>query len=180
MSKIPLKIKKEIHERVWARADKVVWIRLGDQEKSRQYEEWIRDPLVGGVLGQFIDSRNVRVYLKDSVMKSYSRERINETSAAFAALSLNENDSRLKFIKPHGIVFFDKKCVCWGPAKDWKSIVLSVFERSHRNPPAVPHAAIFLGPLGKMAQRSEQRLVEEVAHRLGLEFVIWEDFLQKV
>jgi hypothetical protein len=181
MSKIPLKTKKEIHTRVWADADTVNWLRLGDQEKSRQYEKWIVDANVGGVIGQFVDQRNIRVYLKDSVMKPYSRERTKGVAVIFRLLGIPETEEcRLEWIKPHGRILFDHRCICWGPAKDWKSIILSVYERAYRNPSAIAYAAVFVGPLGKMAQVAEQKLVADVAKKLGLKKIVWGDSIQNL
>lgn len=179
MSKIPQNIKDDICTRVWAEADMVNWLRLGDVEKSRQYEKWMIDANVGEVIGQFLDQRNIRVYLKDSVMKPYGRERTKGVGAIFHVLNIPEGEvSRLEWIKPHGRLLYDQRCICWGPAKDWKSVLLSVYERAYRNPGAKPHAAVFLGPLGSMAQKSEQKLVATVAVKLGLEKIVWGDVVE--
>jgi hypothetical protein len=179
MSKIPLKIKNDIHARVWSEADGINWLRLGDVEKSRQYEKWMMDPNVGGVIGQFVDQRNIRVYLKDSVMKPYNRERTKGIASIFGVLGIPETEvCRMEWIKPHGRILFDHRCLCWGPAKDWKSIILSVYERAHRNPPSTPFAAVFVGPLGKMAQSAEQNLVADVARKLGLKKIVWGETIQ--
>jgi hypothetical protein len=176
MSKVPLKILKELHSRVWADADAVNWLRLADPERSRQYERWISDPNVGGVIGQFVDERNIRVYLKDSVMKPYTRERTKGVGAVFGALGIPETEVCLsEWIKPHGRILFDQRCICWGPADDWKSIILAVYERAYRNPPATPYAAVFIGPPGKMAQAGEQNLANAVARKLGLKKLVWGD-----
>lgn len=179
MNKIPLAIRKEIAARVWSAADTLNWLRLSDQEKSRHYETWLADPNVGGVLEQFLDQRNVRVYLKDSVIKPYSRERTKDMPPVLAAIDVtNITSFKKEWIKPHGRILSDLRCICWGPANDWKTIVLSVCERAYHFPRAIPYAAVFIGPLGKMAQASEQRFVATVARKLGLKKLVWDDVVQ--
>lgn len=167
--KIPLQIKKDITAIIWSEADAINWLRLSDQEKSRQYEKWLVSDNVGCLMGHYLDQRNIRVYLKDSVIKPYSRERTKSLPAAFVAIGIiGPQNYKEEWIKPHGRILADLRCICWGPANDWKSIILSVYERSYRYPQAIPFAAALLGPLGKMAQTDEQNLVACVARKLGL------------
>jgi hypothetical protein len=76
------------------------------------------------------------------------------------------------YIKPHGRLLFDRRVVCWGLAKDWKAVLLAAYERAYRNL-GKPYAAVLLRGVGKMAQPSERRMVEDLAGRLGIEKVVW-------
>ena len=67
--KIPEEVFDRIKTRLWGQADRDGWMSLSDPQKSGLYEQWSTDKEVGAVLGQFMDKAQVRVYLKDSIMK---------------------------------------------------------------------------------------------------------------
>ena len=79
-----------------------------------------------------------------------------------------------EFVKPHGRRLFDKRVVCWGQARDWKAVLLAVYERAYRDV-GKPYAAILSRGVGKMAQPNERALVQDLATRLGIEKVVWMD-----
>lgn len=179
MSKLPAKVRKEVETLVWTQADAASWSRLTDQQKSRQYDKWVADPSVGGVLSQFMDQKIIRVYLKDSLIKSYSLERTKQLPASLSALEVQaDHKFKKEWIKPHGRILADNRCICWGPANDWKSIILSVVERALGYPGATPFAAVFVGPLGKMAQASERKVPELIAQKLGIKKIVWDDVVR--
>jgi hypothetical protein len=139
------------------------------------YEQWIAEEDVGGVLIRFLDKANIRVYLKDTVMKPYVRERTKEAKPILWAVGLTGDEVVTEdYIKPHGRLLFDPRVVCWGLAKDWKAVLLAAYERAYRNL-GKPYAAVLLRGVGKMAQPSERRMVEDLAGRLGIEKVVWLD-----
>jgi hypothetical protein len=76
------------------------------------------------------------------------------------------------YIKPHGRVLSDRRVVCWGLAKHWKPILLAAYERAYRHV-GRPFAVVLLRGVGRMAQPSERRMVEDLAGRLGIEKVVW-------
>lgn len=161
---------------LWEEADEAGWTTLTDQHKSALYEKWIRRKDVGGVLSRYPDFPSVRVYIKDTVMKPYGRERLKDAAPILDVLGLEVDAvERERFIKPHGRILFDGKTVSWEPAKNWKSVALSVFERAYRNPPSRPYAAVLMEPEGTMKQASERKLVESVAEKLGVEHLVWMD-----
>src|SRR5207253_1228063 len=47
---LPPKTRKSIRDKVWTLADRADWLTLSDSIRSRKYEEWTRDPEIGGVL----------------------------------------------------------------------------------------------------------------------------------
>lgn len=175
MNKIPEQVFAKIRDLLWRRADEAAWINLPDVRKAAMYEQWQKDPDIGGVLSNYADVRNVRVYIKDSIMKPYTRERLKDSAVVLRLLSLPE-DSALReppMIKPHGRILADGKTICWGPARDWKSILIATSERAFRNRGCSPHAAVLLKPTGKLAQPSERAVVNHIATRLGIERLIW-------
>ena len=55
-------------------------------EKSKYYFLWSRDPLIGGKIERYGDRTEIRVYLKDSVMKNYSQARMADPSRPLRVL----------------------------------------------------------------------------------------------
>lgn len=174
--KIPDVVFKRLKERLWAAADQMNWQTLADQDKSAFYEQWLRDPAVGGVLSRYLDTGNIRVYIKDTIMKPYHRERIKDFAPVARLLSL-DSDAPVSetYIKPHGRRLADGKVVCWGLARDWKAIVLAVFERAHTTPGCVPWAAVLMFPSGKYQQPGIRRMIDDAATKLGLQTLLWHD-----
>ena len=117
----------------------------------------------------------MRVYLKDTIMKPYARERTRDAVPALKAVGLLGDELSIKdYEKPHGRLLFDKRVVCWGQAQDWKAVLVAVYERAYRTL-WKPYAAILSRGVGKMAQPSERALVEDFAKRLGIERIVWLD-----
>jgi hypothetical protein len=175
MNKIPEQVVSKIRDLLWGRADEVGWINLADIRKAILYEQWQKDPDVGGILANYADVRNVRVYIKDSLMKPYTRERLKDPASILRLLSLSEDSTyRLPpMIKPHGRILTDGKAICWGPARDWKSILVATAERAYRNRGCTPFGAVLIKPSGKLAQPSERAVVDHLASKLGIQKLVW-------
>jgi hypothetical protein len=173
--KIPEEIFTKIKNRLWAQADRDDWISLSDQQKSGFYEQWSTAKEVGVLLARFMEPAQVRVYLKDTIMKPYARERTSDAVPVLKAVGLNGDELSIKnYVKPHGRQLFDKRVVSWGQARDWKAILFAVYERAYRSL-GKPHAVVLFRATGKMAQPSERKLVEDLRKRLGIEKIIWVD-----
>lgn len=175
MNRIPEKVFSRMRDLLWRRADDVGWISLPDTRKASLYEQWQKDPEVGGILSNYADVRNVRVYIKDSLMKPYTRERLSDPATILRLLSLPEDSAfRLPpLIKPHGRVLVDGRTICWGPARDWKSVLMATTERAYRNRGGIPYAAVLIKPTGKLSQPTERALVDHISRRLGIEKLVW-------
>jgi hypothetical protein len=171
---IPTDIRDEIRKILWAAADKLDWSFLSDAGRSKYYEQWTRDPSIGGRLGHFMDPRQVRVYIKDSLLKPYERTRMSENEdKVWRTLGLPVPGIYAEaYIKPHGKRLLNGSVVCWGKSRDWKSILMTVFERSHSTPSAKP-LGVVLVETGPTAQDGQRDLVKEAARRLGIEKVAW-------
>jgi hypothetical protein len=173
--KVPEQLYAKIRDRLWAEGDQKGWLSMSDNQKSTLYEQWIADEQVGGVLSRFLEKANIRVYLKDTVMKPYARERTKEAKPILKAVGLTGDELVMRdYIKPHGRAFSDRRVVCWGLAKHWKAVLLATYERAYRNA-GNPFAIVLLRGVGKMAQPSERRMVEDLAARLSIEKVVWLD-----
>lgn len=174
--KIPDVVYRRIKERVWVVAEELSWPTLSDQQKTTLYEEWIREGDVGGVLSRYLDPGNVRVYIKDTIMKPYGRERIKHFPPILRLLGLPDDSSVAEtYIKPHGRRLADGKVICWGLSRDWKSILFAVFERAYVARSGVSFAAVIMFPTGKCQQPEHRRMIEIAAKKMGVERLIWYD-----
>lgn len=144
-------------------------------KNPEHYENWTKDPEVGGVLQRYMAMGRVRVYIKDSLLKAYQRARRADQAKPFRMLGLDGKVGVTRiFIKPHGRLLADGRIVCWSRAADWKAILLALFERSFTIPDAKPYAAILTESAGKFSESSVRAVVIEAARRLGIEKLIWD------
>lgn len=167
-------VRYELKERLWHIADEIDWMSLPDREKSRYYEEWSRDEEIGGVLRCLMDQNRVRVYLKDSLMKGYSRDRLADPQPVIDALGLEACPAIVEsYAKPHGFRMEDGRVVCWGRAEEWKSILMSLHELSYGDNGRNSFAAVFRLSNGRFAQEPTRKMISDAAAKLGIDRVIW-------
>ena len=174
--KVPDATHRKIKEKLWRVAEGLNWPTLSDKQKSKFYEEWIRESDVGGVLSRYLNAGSVRVYIKDTIMKPYGRDRIKEFPPVLKLLGLPENAPVAEnYIKPHGRRLVDGKVICWGLARDWKAILFAVFERAYVARSGVPFAAVIMFPTGKCQQSEYRQMIEAAAERLEIPILVWYD-----
>jgi hypothetical protein len=171
--KPPKEIVSAVRLDLWARADDLGWRHLSDADRSRYYEQWTREKAVGGLFAEFMDPRAVRVYLKDTIMKPYLRERmVGLIRDVLAAIDIQETEVARTYIKPHGREFLSGRVVCWGNSRDWKAIMMATFERfsiaGRRERPVV-----VLFESGHTTDAIVRDLVREIGERLEFEVVKW-------
>jgi hypothetical protein len=176
MASVPNDIRSEVRELVWNRAEELDWARMSPAEKAKQYEAWVDDPRVGGVLAKFIDKGAVRVYLKDTLLKSFTRERSGDPTAAMRALGIEPDTSvAAEYIKPHGRTFADGRTIIWGPADHWKAIVTAMHERTYGRPNFKATGVMFTGAASRYQSPQHRAMVGEAARMLGIGRVVWAD-----
>lgn len=173
---LPDEIRDEIRDRIWAIADRLGWSQLNDTERSRYYTAWTKDAQIGVRLGHFMDPRRVRVYIKDSLLKPYERTRLADSGhKAMRLLGVAANEAFVEsYIKPHGRRLADGRIVCWGKSRDWKSILMTIFERTRRIARARA-AGVVLIETGKTTTESDRILIRDAARRLGVDRLEWID-----
>jgi hypothetical protein len=171
---IPEAIRDGIRDKIWAVADELGWSTIGDSERSRYYELWTRDQTIGGQLAHFMDPRKVRVYIKDSLLKPYERARLLETEGQiWRSLGLSPPTSVSEsYIKPHGRRLGDGRVICWGKSRDWKLVLMAVFERGRTSHEASPFGAVLL-ETGQTSETRKRALVKDAAARLGIQQMAW-------
>jgi hypothetical protein len=174
---VPNHIRENIKQRLWAKADVLGWAKLPDLERATWYEHWSKDREIGGVLSHFMDSRKIRVYIKDSLLKAYLRSRIEDDWSKVAALLGVPSDPqrrRKKFEKPHGVQMSDGKVVCWGHSRDWKGILMSAVERAFTSRESESYAAVLV-ETGATTDSARRAMIEEIGKRLGIAHIAWID-----
>ena len=174
---LPTDIRERIKQRIWAKANDLDWPRISDLERTAWYENWTKDKEVGGVLAHFMDARKVRVYIKDSLLKPYLRSRLqNDWDRVLLAINLDVREALVKksYDKPHGRQLNDGKVICWGNSREWKSILISVFERAYQVNSGIPHAAVLV-ETGKTTDVGMREMILDASQKLGLLHLAWVD-----
>jgi hypothetical protein len=174
MSRVPDDVRDRLRNVIWSRADELGWSALTDGERSGHYERWTLDRHIGGTLGHYMDPRKVRVYIKDSLLKPYERARLSRSEQQILnSLSVPaESEVAQRYIKPHGIRFADGRIVCWGNSRDWKSVVMAMYEREVLSPGSLPFGMVLIEN-GKTADTAARAVVRGAANRLGVQKVEW-------
>jgi hypothetical protein len=171
---VPKPVREQFRRLLWSKADALDWPRRPALEKAATYENWAKDKEIGGVLSHYMDSRKVRVYIKDTLMKPYERHRLHrEFEAVSRALGIDANeDAVARYIQPPGRLLSDGRLICWGNIRDWKDVVFSVFERSWNDPKMSAHAAVLIAN-GKPIDPELRSVTGEAARRLGVDRLVW-------
>lgn len=170
---IPDKIRADLKSKLWSEADRLKWASLSAAEKSKWYSIWTEAANVGGKLSAFMDPRQVRVYIKDTLLKSYTRERMSNSDTAFRSLNLPSHAHSIEtYIKPHGRRLGDGRVVVWGKAADWKIVLMAVHERAF-NASGVPFGAVLFESDAKFADISSRLVVESAARALKIQNLVW-------
>lgn len=174
MMMLPEEIRDRVRNTLWSICDDIGWISLPDVERAKYYERWTKDVKLGGQLAIYMDPRKVRVYIKDSLLKSYVRTRISMTEKdVWKLLELGASDKAVcEFIKPHGRRLRDGRIIAWGRSRDWKSILMTVFERTHADSEFSAFGVILLES-GKTESRRDRNLIVNAARRLGIGKILW-------
>lgn len=169
---VPEKVRREAKERLWAEADRLNWSSLSATDKSRYYTIWTETKDLGGRLGAYMDPRQVRVYIKDTLLKPYTRESSASPDLAFRVLGIApDTPSVASYIKPHGRLLADQRQVAWSKASEWKATLMALHERAFAK--GRPFAAVLTEAGAKFATDDDRLVVESAAKKLGVEKVVW-------
>ncbi|ESQ88059.1 hypothetical protein ABAC460_17860 [Asticcacaulis sp. AC460] len=174
MTTISTALRDALRDTLWQQCDELGWMSLQDVERARYYELWTRDASIGGQLAHVMDPRKVRVYIKDSLVKPYVRARLSLSEAeVWRLLGLTSIDAAVHtYIKPHGRRTEDGRVIGWGRSRDWKSVLMAVFERGRANKSFSSFGVVLLES-GKTEAERSRGLVREAAQRLGIEKLAW-------
>ncbi|MGQ3241778.1 MULTISPECIES: hypothetical protein [Alphaproteobacteria] len=171
---VPIGLRCQIRDRLWAEADRLNWSSLSTSDKSRYYTIWTETEDLGGVLGRYMDPRQVRVYIKDTLLKPYTREISANPDKIFRVLGIPDTEKAVAtFIKPHGLLLSDGRHVAWSKASAWKATLLALHERAFEG--GTPYAVVLTHAATKFALLSQRAVVENAAYKLEIEHLVWLD-----
>jgi hypothetical protein len=171
---VPVNIRNDIKDFLWREADRINWSALSAADKSRYYSIWTETEIVGGRLGQYMDARKVRVYIKDTILKSYTRQSSANPARVFRVLGLKDSvEVRATFIKPHGCILQDGRQIVWSKAFDWKATLMALHERTFDG--SESYAAVLSESSAKFGSEHQRAVVESAASKLGIKRLIWLD-----
>jgi hypothetical protein len=171
---VPDNVRKTLRQQLWTLADELGWMNLPTTDKKKLYENWTGDQKYGGTLARYIDKGQVRVYLKDTIMKEYTRAAGADSSRPLRLLKLPADTTFAQtYIKPHGRRLNDGRIICWGRASDWKLVLMALHERSANHENTTPFAAILANATGRFAEPSVRRMIEDAATKLTIQKLLW-------
>ncbi len=172
---IPSATRTSLKRRLWDIADQLGWNNLSQADKARFYEVWTKDPEIGGVISRYMDGGQVRVHIKDTLLKDYGRVRLADPGRPLRSLGIDgQVDTVEKYIKPHGRRLCDGRVMCWGRADDWKTVLMAIHERAFFSE-GKPFAAVFMSSCGRYHDEHGRAVVEDAAKKLGIERIVWLD-----
>jgi hypothetical protein len=171
---LPKEVREEVRARLWKHAEELDWSALSSNEKSRHYTQWSDGEAIGGVLSRYMNARAVRVYIKDTLLKGFGREKlVGHQAQVLRLVGRPAEDIVETFIKPHGLVLTGGLSVVWGRADDWKMLLGSLFERGHGASAA--SVVVLFRAAPRFTGLESRAMVEEAARRLGIERCVWFD-----
>jgi hypothetical protein len=172
--RLPDNVREQVYERVSVAAENRNWMSLAAPDKSHLYSVWAQDPQIGGVLLGFMSMNEVHRYIKDTTIKTYATNKISEPTTALNLLGVPLDLPRTQqYEKPPGVMLEDRRIIAWSVARDWKTTVFAVYERSYSLRNATPYAVVLFGAEGKFADERFQSMVRDASTRLGIERVVW-------
>jgi hypothetical protein len=171
---VPAQIREELRTRLWSEADRLNWATLSALDKSRYYTVWTETEDLGGRLGQYIDPRQVRVYIKDTLLKAYARESSAAHDIAFRVLGISPDTVTVaNYIKPHGRLLEDQRHVVWSKASEWKVTLMALHERAFES--GIPFGVVLTKAGARYSTQQDKAVVESAAKKLGVHLVAWLD-----
>jgi hypothetical protein len=172
---IPTAVREEIRSWLWTEADRLFWSSLSFTDKSRYYTIWTENPAIGGKLAGYMDPRQVRVYIKDTLLKSYTRERLSDPAPVLRLLNLPSDSKFIEtYIKPHGRRLSDKREIAWSRATEWKATLMALHERAFEGK-GQPFGAVLFEARTKHADPPAREVVEQAREKLGIQKIVWID-----
>lgn len=173
---VPKKVREAVRARVWKAADDAMWDSITNADKASHYDHWTDDPQVGGVLGRYIDKGQVRVYVKDTLLKDYAQEKLADAARPLRVLRIPQTVAvAVEHRKPHGRTLVDGRVICWGRADDWRLILLALYERTYCREDLRPYAAVLMRATGRFQEETFRSMVDSVGIKLGIEQIAWLD-----
>jgi len=173
---VPDKVREDLRRKLWKEAEQIGWLNLSPTVKSKQYEAWARDATIGGVISRYISLGDVRVYLKDTLLKDYAQHRLADDAMPYRVLGIPlKTEVGKSYVKPHGRRFRDGRIICWGRASAWKAILMTAHERAYREKGSKVFGVILTHAVGRYKEPNVRAMIEQATYKLGVERLIWSE-----
>lgn len=172
---------------IYADADRLGWAHLPPQERTAQYDKWVVDPEVGGVLTAHMASETARSWIKDGPMKEYARAQ--QGAGRYARFGSSQGltakqvvahalglEARVvpgsQGVKPFHCLGVSpdgaQAYVAWGEPKNFRYLIWACLQHVGRN----PRARVIIVVTETMSDHttaSEKTKQERIAARCGVE-----------
>ncbi|MEU0883094.1 hypothetical protein ABZ345_31180 [Lentzea sp. NPDC005914] len=66
-------MREAVIRELYRQVETIGWESMSDRAKTKQYTNWVDDPLIGGELADSLTAEGIRVWLKDGPLKEYTR-----------------------------------------------------------------------------------------------------------
>lgn len=181
------RISNEAHEtavirKVYSDAATLDWEHITQGESTKQYDRWLDDKQVGGILDQWMSRDEMRVWLKDGPLKELARARANFGKYA---KYLDEHPYSAEVILPRALgakwvlvpdSVDEKPLQClatngtqttrlfWGPEKDFKHLIWAALLAWEADEAADTRLVVF-DTVAAPLVADEQKRLERIAYR---------------
>lgn len=168
--------------RLYSDAASLGWASLTPLQRTRQYDAWLDDPDVGGVLQRELTRERARVWIKDGPMKEYARAVAGVgryakfiegggsqmewvVSSAFGAPWAPVPASlRLKPLRCIAQSGSETRLLVWGPPRDFKHLLWAALEAT--DAPDGPQAVVaVVVPSGQGISPFDRERQRRLGHR---------------
>ena len=130
---------------------------------------------VAELVERYVDKAQVRVYIKDTILKPYGRRKLQDPLRSLRVLRVPEGTKvSTTYRQPHGLAFEDGRVIAWGRADDWRGVLMALHERTFGANERSPYAAVLMQAEGRFSPE-DRALVEDAAKKLGVGRVVWLD-----
>lgn len=161
--------RKDIIRRVREMADKADWCHLKIPEKSALYRQWVNDPTIGGELARLDGPDSVRVFLKDTVIKQYLKEKRPVLKDLLKQMGLDCKHVTTTYEKPEALLCDDGRLYTLAVAKEWRVAIFSAFERAHDRGKVTENLVFFTDhDVDRYTDRSYKTMIEHGAEKLDV------------
>lgn len=145
---LPSAIEAGIVRKLFTEAERIEWVHMNPNQRSKQYGLWVSNPAIGGVLAGFMPSVEVRVWIKDGPMKEFSRAVNGQGKYAYLIRKAAPTPDVLvkmalgpewqivtesQQVKPLRVLATNNSAYlvfAWGPARDFKHLVWAALSGS--------------------------------------------------
>ncbi|MEV3965146.1 hypothetical protein AB0M34_30385 [Nocardia sp. NPDC050193] len=170
---------------LYAAADRIDWEHLPPNRRTAQYDEWVTDVAIGGVLTKYMSSENARSWIKDGPMKEYGRARLGAgryarfgtsvgptaeqlvSHALGASAAVVENSQGVKPFHCLATVERSTAYVVWDAAKNLRHLVWATINHLASNPEH-EGCIVILETLDHPITRADKEHHERIAERCSL------------